>query len=265
MAKRGTATSPEVALRLWLPAGEAQIRYWDRDSVAIEAGLGPKAQLVGGVAGSAGTYAVEFVDPTSEGLPQAKVILTVPRRATVWVKSTTASVVVTGGAGQLDVLTVSGRTMVRDAAGIVTVESIEGDVEAWRTAGPIRIRGGAGDVSLNEVSGRVDVTMVSGGIDVNRADVSRYTIPGGRLETVSGAIRIRGVMSPGSGLDIGTHDGSIDLLFFEGTLPEFFVDRRRQPTVDAQLAKLGGPVRGRSVFIHSFKGALNIGVIPGIK
>jgi hypothetical protein len=95
--------------------------------------------------------------------------------------------------------------------------------------------------------------------------VTRYIIPDGSLETLGGAVLVRGSQAADGGLDIETHDGRIDLLFFEGTLPQLFVDRSRQPSVDAQVARLGGSVADRSMSVYSFKGELNIGTLPGIR
>ncbi len=265
VAHRGATTSPTVALRLWLPDGEAQVRYWDRDSVDIEAALPPGVRLVGGVAEMAGKYAIEHEGPSATPLPRAKVVLTIPRGATLWVKSTMASTVVTGGAGQLDVLTVTGRTIVRDAAGAVSVESIEGDVELWRLTGTARVRGGAGDVALNDVFARVNVSTVSGDVAVNGGEVTQFIIPNGSLETLGGAVRVSGRQAPGGRLDIETHDGRIELRFIAGTLPQLLVDRSRQQAVDGQVARLGGSVANRIVSATSFKGTLNIGTLTGIR
>jgi hypothetical protein len=262
---RGGPASPTVALGLWLPDGEVQVRFWDRDSVDIEVGLDPDARLAGGVSGADGTYAIEPVTASGTTVPRAKVVLTVPTRAILRIKSAQASTVVTGGSGQLHVLTVTGRTIVRDAVGTVRVESIGGDVELWRVAGRVWVRGGAGDVALNDVSGRVTVTTVSGDIAVNRADVTRYIIPEGSFETLGGAVRVRGAQAPGGRFGVQTHDGAVDLLFFDGALPQFYVDRDRQPTVDAQISRLGGSVDDRGVSVYTLKGTLKIGTIPALR
>src|SRR5690606_23732034 len=115
-------------------------------------------------------------------------VLTVPEHATLWVKSTRASVTVQGGAGQLDVLTVTGDTHVQAATGVVTVESIEGDVSLTQLSGVLRVRGGGGLVTLQDVSAFVSVSQVNGSVQVSPTANAESSVPSGRLETVGGAI-----------------------------------------------------------------------------
>lgn len=261
---RGSPASPTVALRLWLPAGEVQVRYWARDSVDVTAGLTKGTQLVGGVSGGAGKYAIEHADQRIAGFASAKIVLTLPSRATLWVKSTTASVVVTGGAGSLDVLTVTGRTLIHDAAGSLTVESIEGDVDLRRTTGVARIRAGAGEVRLHDVRGHTTVVGVAGAIRVNPEAAGDAMIPEGRLETVGGAILVRGRVAPSSALRIETHNGAVDLRLHADALPQVLGDPARQSTIDAQLRRIGKALSDRRITVSTFKGKINIGQLGGI-
>ncbi len=261
---RGAPANARVALRLWIPDGTVQVRYWSRDSVDIRATLGRGARLVGNVAESGGKYAVEFDTPTAPGFARAEVVLTVPEAATLWIKSTLASVEVRGGSGQLDVLTVSGNTHVSAATGIVTVESIEGDVLLERLTGLLRVRGGGGQLTLQDVSGRTSASLVNGAIHINPLANAGSVVPSGRLETVSGGIRVRGALVRDGDLQLTTHDGAIALQFPTRHVPRVRTSAARQASLDAALRTVGGNGATGALTIDTFKGTLNISTLRGI-
>lgn len=255
---RGAPSSPTIALRLWIPDGTVQVRYWTRDSVDIQGTVSTGSQLVGNVAPAAGKYAVEHNDPSRPGFARAELVLTVPMGATLWVKSTTAAVHVTGGAGPLDVLTVTGEISVRQATGIVSVETIEGDVTLEALTGLVRVRGGASDVALRDVRGRTTVSLVSGAIDVNAAGAEASAIPSGRLETVSGAMRLFGTLGSGGDLELRTHDGAIQMRVPKDRVPDVTANSARTGEVTDQLRRIGRPSLAARIVIDSFKGTIAI-------
>lgn len=260
---RGAPSSPTIALRLWIPDGTVQVRYWTRDSVDIQGTLAAGSQLVGNVALAAGKYAVEYDDPSRPGFARAEVVLTVPMGATLWVKSTTAAVQVTGGAGPLDVLTVTGAISVRQATGTVSVETIQGDATLEDLTGLVRVRGGAGRVALRDVRGRATVSLVSGTIEVNSTEIGAAILPSGRFETVSGAMRLHGALASDGELELRTHDGAIAVRVPKGRVPEVTVNAAREREVAAQRDRLGGTARVGRLLIDSFKGTISIEISGG--
>lgn len=256
--RRGVAVDPEVALRLWIPAGEVQVTAWDRDSVAVEATTSEGVQLVGGGSRDAAKYAVEFIDRSRTGLPGAKLVVRVPRRARVWIKSTTAAVVVRGTAAELDVLSVTGHVVVRDVTGSTTVEAINAAVDIGGATGAVRVRGGSGPVVLAAISGAIDVTMVSGSVTVAPQATSGH-LPGGRVETVGGMVTLSGTLAPGSTLQVDTHDGAILLQVPPGAPPLV-----RASGVELSLpAALRGRTTSGTVEVRTFSGELNVRVLDG--
>jgi hypothetical protein len=256
--QQGMRVNADAALRIWIPAGELQVTAWDLDSISVEAVLPPDVRLIGGGAREAAKYAVQFADAARSGLPDGKLVVRVPRRATLWIKATTAEVSVRGAAAELDVLSVTGRVFVRDVDGSTTVEAINAPVAIDGTRGTVRVRGGSGPVRLSGVAGRIDVTMVSGSVTV-APDPKTGHMPGGRIETVGGTVTLSGALAPRAALAVDTHDGAIEL-----RLPT-----DRPPLVRASGVGLTLPstLRGRptvgTLDVRTFSGTLNVRTLGG--
>lgn len=146
----------------------------------------------------------------------------------------------------------------------MTVESIDGAVELWRASGVVRVRGGAGLISLNELSGRVDISSVSGDVRFNKANVASTMIPSGSVETVGGDVQLFGALAEGAGMTIRTHDGDVDFFVEKGKVPGGFFNYKRQAEMQVRVRELGGPNGDRQIFLSTFKGRVNISLIPGI-
>lgn len=256
--RRGVAVDPDAALRIWIPAGEVRVTAWDRDSVAVEATVPAGVRLVGGGGREAVKFAVEFAEPTRSGLPGATLVVHVPRQARLWIKSTTAAVVVRGTRAELDVLSVTGRVEVRDGAGSTTVEAISAAVDVTGVGGVVRVRGGSGPVTLAAISGAVDVTMVSGSVTITPRPTTGQ-LPGGRVETVGGDVTLSGALAPRTTLQVDTHDGAIMVR----------VPTDRPPLVRASGVELSLPavLRDRptvgTLEVRSFSGTLNVRALGG--
>jgi hypothetical protein len=259
---RGAPSDADVALRLWIPAGMVEVEGWDRDSIEIRATLASGVQLVGGGGGAAAKYAIEATRAGASTLPSAQVRLFVPRGARLWIKSTTAAVVVRGLHGELDVLQVGGNTVVADGSGVVTVESIDGRVEMRRINGTVRVRGGAGDVLLSDLSGGLDASTVSGLVNVtNRAVGGGLTAA--RIETVNGRIWWIGGLADGARAELTTHDGPVALMLEHAAPPHVVVhgaapESRVEPRLLEPNAKTG------RIEIRTFKGVVNASATGGI-
>lgn len=257
---RGFRANPDVALRLWVPAGYVEVEAWDRDSVEVRATPGKGTRVVGGGTAAGGKYALEGIVPSDSVLPSAQLRVYVPRRAKLWIKSTTASVHVRGTRGELDVLQVTGDSHVEGASGVVTIESIDGIARIGNVVGTLRIRGGGGDVTIGGIDGTLDVSLISGNLMFGASRTGSAAPLQGRAETVGGRIVFTGNLPPRSRLELVTHDGPIMLMLVGESPPrlENHVERGGLNIVGTPAADAG------LLIVRSFKGTLNGGYSPGI-
>src|SRR6266851_4562406 len=154
---------PGGSVRIVNPAGRIRVLGWDADSVAVSGRLGPRA----GRFSAAGDPHVRTL-AVDTGPGAAELEIHVPRRATVWVKSATATIEVDGMEGTLDLAsqdlgasTLSGRIVVRAAGwqrggtGVQRgrFESVTGDVRFEGEVG----RGGV--VEVESQSGTIELRL----------------------------------------------------------------------------------------------------------
>ncbi len=258
---RGLRADPDVALRLWVPAGVVEVEGWDRDSIEVRATPAKGTQVVGGGSASGAKYALESATPSDTTLASAQLRVFVPRRARLWIKSTLAVVQVRGVRGELDVLQVGGDTFVTDAGGTITVESIDGQITLGAIDGVTRIRGGGGRVTLAGISGSLDVTLVSAGISMQAAKASPAPLLLARVETVGGMISWLGNLASGSRLDLSTHDGDIQVILGAETKVRLD-DPPAGATIPARV--LSKDPKAPRVVLRTFKGKINVSAMAGI-
>lgn len=256
---RGWKVAPDVALRIWLPAGQVELEGWDRDSIDVAGSAARGSHFFGGVGsdGRGGKLGVESVKRDDPALASGTLRVRVPRQARVAIKMTNGRVTALGTTGSLEVLTVTGDVAVRQASGSVTVETIDATVRISATQGAVRVRNGGGIVTLSDVEGSMTLTTVGGNITVEGPRVGD-----GRLESIGGTIMVRGTLSPNARLDVQSHDGTITLA----------LDRAAVPRLD--LATRGGIVRNGlglgdirfgEIIGRSFKGGINVVARSGIE
>lgn len=265
---RAMRAAPDVAIRLWVPAGVVQVEGWDHDSVEVRATPARGTRFGGGGTATAMKFSLENLRSNDTLLPSAQLRVFVPRKAKLWIKSTMATVHVREVSGELDVLQVAGLTTVFDASGVVTVESIDGATRLLRVNGVVRLRGGSGAARVEESSGTLDASLVSGNLLVSRNTVKRADgsgVPGlsltGRIETVSGTVWFLGSLGRGGRLEISTHDGAVDLQLAGGPAP--MVETAVPGATLDEAVRAGNPEAGRFV-VRSFKGTVNAVHVGGI-
>jgi DUF4097 and DUF4098 domain-containing protein YvlB len=192
----------------------------------------------------------------------------VPSGARVWIKSTTASVTVSGIRGEVDVMTVTGSVVVSDGTGTVRLESISGPATLARVNGAIRVRGGAGTIRLSDVAGTIDVSTVSGEVVAGRNAIIAQPMREdsgpplvGTIESVGGEVRFSGSLGPEGRLEIRTHDGDVSLNLAGLRAPRVSTTAR-----DASIpaALLQGHVAAGEFLVRTFKGRVNAAFLSGI-
>ena len=251
------AVAPDVSMRIWVPSGSVRVETWDRDSIRISGTVGRGAHFFAGGAGHGAKLGVENYDSTSTALPHGDLVVTVPRKAHVWIKMTDGQVLANKTAGELEVITVTGTIAVHDAEGVVSVETIDAGVSLTRVTGEVRARSGGGRIALAQVQGTLTAATVSGAIDLTGAELQDA-----RLETIGGGITVHASVSPEALLDLETHSGPITLYLDAAMLPSLSLSSRAG-AVKNPLGP-GSAVAGRIV-ARSFKGNINVVAGSGIE
>lgn len=199
---RGFGATPDVTMRLYVPAGALRVEAWDRDSVHVEGTLGANASLFGGGARTHIKVGVEARSANDGTLPTADFRVMVPRRARLWIKMVDGTLSVSGLREELEAYTVRGRMDVRDVSGTISIESIDAPVTMQHISGDVRIRGSRGLVTLEQVDATLSVTTVSGGVALVRSAAE------GRIESIGGGIAVDGVRQS-STLELQSHSGTL--------------------------------------------------------
>jgi DUF4097 and DUF4098 domain-containing protein YvlB len=204
--ERGLAVSPEVAVRVFNLAGTVRVSAWDRDSIAITAGVskGGGTFYFGGSAASV-KMAVE-PPPGVATVPGSVIEVKVPPRARVWVKTESAEILVSGLTGSVDLSTVSGRIWVEGHLRQLAAESMDGSVQVDGDHALVRLRSASGTLVLRGTAEDATLTTVSGTVAVGTHLLGR-----GRFESVSGGISFKSGLAPGGSFTFESHNGDIEL------------------------------------------------------
>jgi DUF4097 and DUF4098 domain-containing protein YvlB len=249
---RGIAVSPTVSMRVFVPAGSVRIAVWNRDSIDVTGTVGATASMFGGGNREYAKFGIEPLRTGDAQLPVADLVITVPRRAHVWVKMTTGTIDCAGTEGELELYTVGGSITVRNASGVSSVEAIDAAVSVLGSRGDIRVRGGKATIVLQDVSGTASVTSISGGVNVRGVSA-----PEGRIETIGGDITLDVPRLRSAALDLQTHSGAITVVVDQRALP--VLDLASRTGVVTNNAPKGMRTAGL-ITARSFRGAISIRV-----
>lgn len=203
--------------KIWNLTGSVRVTAWSRDSVHVEGTMDDRArsQFYFGAAGEAGKMGVGG----SQGDPgRAELHVTVPRGATVWIKTATAPVEVIGVEGGVDVYSVTGDVRIEGSPRGLNAESMGGRVQVSGEPRQVRLKGGSGDVIFTGAAAEASFSTVRGRIDIRRATLGHATV-----ETVSGPVGFAGAVEGGGSLSIRSHDGPIVVALPEDAPAEFWI------------------------------------------
>lgn len=137
---------------------------------------------------------------------EGRLVVRVPRAATVWIRTGTADIVVRGLTGAVDIRTVAGDVDVRSRPQTFYGESMEGDLDLNIEAGIARARTGTGGIAFTGTVQDLTLSSVDGGLDVTASELRR-----GQFTTVAGAIVFAGGVRPAGSLIFETHSGDVTL------------------------------------------------------
>ena len=250
---RGFHATPTVNLRVFVPTGRVRIGVWDRDSIMVSGTIGAASSMFGGGRADYVKFGVAPLRTDDPNLAEADWLVTVPRRAHVWVKMTVGSIETDSTEGELELYAVGGSISVRRASGVVSVESIDAGVRIDGVRGDLRIRAGKAVTAINDATGTASVTSVSGGVTLSGRT------PECRVETIGGDIVFDASQLSGAVAELQTHSGTIRV----------GIDDRRPPLLElssrsgrvSKISSSGIAANGR-VVARSFRGAVTIEASP---
>ena len=115
------------------------------------------------------------------------VMLKLPRRIDLSVKSVSGSIKVGDVDGQTDVSSISGSANIGNVGGKLQVSSISGSLEIGNVGADARVKSVSGNLGLGQVNGALDVSSISGGLNVTLVSLSPEGI---HIRSVSGSIEL---------------------------------------------------------------------------
>ena len=201
------AVNADANLRIYMETGGTiRIAGWSKDSVAFsgtaDAGL---PELEFGIA-KEGKAAKGGIWTDKKGKGAVDLDIRIPEGATLWVKTTGASVQIDDVSGGVDVYTVSGNVTftgspkqlyAESMGGAVSITGESRSIRAKTGKGPITFRGSVEDVTLVTVAGKITV--------------SGPRLRQGHFESVTGDIVFDGALEPGSWVGFQTHSGRVEM------------------------------------------------------
>jgi hypothetical protein len=200
----GRPLSADASIKVWNGSGSVRVEGWDADSLAV----------TGTVDGAGGGrfFAMAGDDVAKVGVEGdqdevgGRLVVRVPRGATVWIRTGSAEVVARELAGAVDIHTVAGRVDARGRPATFYAESMAGDLELHLKAGVARASTGTGDITFTGSVQDLALRTVSGTLDVTAPELLR-----GQFTTVDGDIGFRGAIRPAGALAFETHSGDVSV------------------------------------------------------
>ena len=239
---RRMAVAPNASIRILNLAGSVRVSGWDQDSISV-AGTPPSGGGMLLMGGSERGVKVIVEANAATDLPGTNLDIRVPRGASLWVKSATATITIEGVTGQVEASTVTGAISVRGSPGVLVAESMEGDLDIAAPARITRLKTAGGAITVRDAANEITATSVSGVIRLlNARDVSS-----GRLESVSGSVLFNGAVAPGGSLDLQTHDAPIEILLPPRQNALVEVSAYGGKTINRIPGLAGAPGKGKAV------------------
>lgn len=198
--------TPDVGVKIWVPTGSVRLIAWDRDSIVVRGRVARTGNFFFARGNQTSSYKLGVETRRIDGPAEpSELVINVPRRAEISVKTVDASIESEGVGGWF--YSVSGAIRLSGTASTVDAESIRGDIDLDVTAMLIKARTGRGHMTVRGSAEDVDVSTISGPLDVTSPAIRR-----GRFSSVTGNLRYAANPAPGSIFDFSDHAGSVDLI-----------------------------------------------------
>jgi len=200
------AALPDGHVRVQLLAGSVRVTGWDRDSIVVRGAVVETGEGTFQLHRDKTGIKVSLWDPTAMKVPPSQLELFVPARSNLAIKTATASVVVSGITGGVDVGTSTGTIEVSGNPREVIAESLTGAVTTDVRSRVARVRTATGSVTMRGAVTDATVVTVGGHVIVETGSIER-----GRFESVDGDLRFRGAVGRLASLDFINHAGAVEL------------------------------------------------------
>ena len=263
------AVTRDVYVRLNGAFSSLKVTGWQKDSLVMT-GVLPRESRFEPAMGGGSSAPVPGLKFYIEGAPNVPVSgsleLFVPVGATVWAKSGSATIDVTGITGGLDLNIVGGSISVAGNPRELNIESMDGAVTVNGAPTWMRAKTATGDVTIRGSCTDLGITTVSGTITIRDGSFERS-----RVESVTGNVTFGAGVARAGTLLIDTHAGTIDLQIgkasldidattITGSITNSVTTRRPTPGRDGRGEELTlslGTGEAR-VTLRSFKGNIRL-------
>jgi hypothetical protein len=264
------AVTRDVYVRLNGAFSSLKVTGWEKDSVVMTGSLPKGSRLEPAMAGSGGppVSGLKFyIEGSTSSAASGSIELFVPVAATVWAKSGSATIDVTGVTGGLDLNIVGGAIAVHGSPRELNIESMDGSVTVTGAPTWMRAKTASGDVTIRGSCTDLGITTVSGTVQVRDGSFERA-----RVESVTGNVTFAAGLARAGTLLIDSHSGVIELLVgkasldieattITGSITNGLTSRRPAPGREGRGEELTlslgiGEAR---VTLRSFKGNIRLG------
>ena len=209
------AVTRDVYVRLNGAFSSLKVTGWQKDSLVMT-GVLPKESRFEPAMGS-GTAPVTglkfYIEGAANAAGSGSLELFVPVGATVWAKSGSATIDVTGITGGLDLNIVGGSISVTGNPRELNIESMDGDVSVNGAPTWMRAKTATGDVTIRGSCTDLGITTVSGTITIREGSFERT-----RVESVTGNVTFGAGVTRAGTLLIDSHSGAIELQIGKASL-----------------------------------------------
>ncbi|MBC8089545.1 MAG: DUF4097 family beta strand repeat protein [Phycisphaerae bacterium] len=239
---RGWPLNADGAIKIHSDVGTVRVIGWDRDSVAVTGTIANGGAMFGGGDRTGVKFGIE--GKGAKNLTSSDLVVHVPARARVWIRSASATVDVSAYAGPLDVASVSGNVKIQGTPTEVRAESMNGTLDVTASPAYLRLKSATGAIAWNGSSEDVAIATVSGRLTVNAGTVQR-----GRFESIDGEVRYSGSIGANGSIAVDTHSGNVLLAFTKGTNVQLDVSARGcelfgVPMGQERMVKFPNPPKG---------------------
>jgi hypothetical protein len=262
-------------IRLHVQTGNLRVQGWDKDTIAITGIVNyPADGEYVRSPGKQGAKVSVWSMSDAPGKP-SDLLIRVPRRSRLWVKTQDAHVNISEFNGGVDVITTTGNVEIAGNLSEVYVESMAGEVNLGVSTRSARVKTASGKVTLRGVIDDATVSTITGPIFTIDARFRQ-----GRFDSLEGAIQHIGDPASPSSLEFVNHAGTIELALtpkasayfavslIDGSFRDEFGLRIKQGTGKLKSRDFSfslGNAPDTEINIRSFKGAVVIRKIGFVK